>query len=300
MVEPQNIPRNEFPKSTAKSNGMHEINVSIDNHALTYYRDVEYLQRNGKSLYLQIIVPYTEHKELFPLIVYVPGSAFHKQNVPSCVSTLSLLASKGYTVALLEYRGSEEAAFPAQMLDAKQGLRFMQKNAEKYNADCNNIFVMGDSSGGHTALMAGLTTGIKKLEEDDNCVYVNGVIDLYGPVNIATMNCELSSQDHRTPDSPEGYLIGRKNVLENPELVYPTVVTNYIEKNRKIPPVLVFHGTNDELVSFSQSCELHDKLCEEKKEVYFYAINGAHHGGEEFWCEQVLNTEIEFIKKNMK
>lgn len=76
------------------------------------------------------------------------------------------------------------------------------------------------------------------------------------------MNDELSSQNHIEPDSPEGCLIGRLNVLEHPELTDSTVVMNYIDTTRDIPPVLLFHGTNDELVPFGQSCMLYDKLVE--------------------------------------
>ena len=64
---------------------------------------------------------------------------------------------------------------------------------------------MGDSSGGYTALMSGLTYGIKGIEDEkiSGADYsVRGIIDFYGPTNITTMNDEPSSQDHRTADSP--------------------------------------------------------------------------------------------------
>lgn len=58
----------------------------------------------------------------------------------------------------------------------------------------------------------------------------------------------------------------------------------------------MFHGTNDELVPFGQSCMLYDKLMECDKKADFYAIDGAHQGGREFWSEQCLDIIIEFIK----
>ena len=91
--------------------------------------------------------------------------------------------------------------------------------------------------------------------------------------------------------------LGRKNVLENPDLVKPTIVMNYISKEREIPPVLIFHGTNDELVPFGQSCMLYDKLTQCNKEATFYAVDNAHHGGREFWSNQVLDIIGAFVNR---
>ena len=133
----------------------------------------------------------------------------------------------------------------------------------------------------------------------ENSPLVKGVIDLYWPTNFATMNDEPSSQDHRTPDSPEGCEIGNKPVLEHPELVRPTIISNYVRKERELPPILIFHGTNDELVPFGQSCQLFDALREIGKTAIFYQVIGAHHGGREFWTKEVLDIEEKFMRDNI-
>ena len=298
MIEPINVPREQFPKSNIKSDGMITLNVNCDNRTMEYVPDIEYINRADIRLYIQLLLP-SDRTDSTPLIVYVPGSAFHWQNVKGVIPTASLLVNRGFAVAMVQYRGSEVATFPAQMLDAKAAVRFMKLSAHKYGLNSENVYLMGDSSGGHTVLMAGLTAGIPEFEED---IYsevssdVKGIVDLYGPTDITKMNDELSSQNHIEPDSPEGYLIGRRNVLEHPELTEPTIVMNYIDADREIPPVLIFHGTNDELVPFGQSCMLYDKLIQCKKEASFYAIDNAHHGGREFWSDEVLDIIEEFIK----
>ena len=202
-------------------------------------------------------------------------------------------------MAALEYRGSECAIFPAQALDAKAGVHFMREHAKEYGIHPENIFLMGDSSGAHTSVIAAFSYGVSELEEDgmeSSKPIVKGVIDLYGPTNFATMNEEPSSQDHRTPDSPEGCEIGNKSILDHPELVKPTVIANYVQKDRELPPILMFHGTNDELVPFGQSCELFDALQNAQKKATFYQVIGAHHGGREFWTKEVLDIEEQFIR----
>lgn len=301
MIQPINIPWNEFPKSEAVSEGMIPLSPKCDKVTCEYLPDVVYQTRGETELHLQLLIPCEEFcpPEGVPLIVLIPGSAFHKQEVKRWLFQGMLLAVRGFAVAMTEYRGSEEAPFPAQMLDAKAAIRFLKRHAREYRANPEKIVVMGDSSGGHTALMAGLTCGISALEEEEPLCggSVRGVIDSYGPTDISKMNDELSVQDHVSPDSPEGYLIGRKNVLEHPELAGPTVVMNYLGDGRPLPPVLIFHGSNDPLVAFSQSCMLHDKLREVGADVTFYQILGAHHGGREFWSEDVLSIVEQFIRR---
>ena len=210
------------------------------------------------------------------------------------------MAQKGFVIAALEYRGSECAIFPAQLLDAKAGVYYIKEHAKEYGIDPEKIILMGDSSGAHTAVMAAFSYGVDELEEEkrkSRKPIVKGVIDLYGSTNFATMNEEPSSQDHRTPDSPEGCEIGKKAILEHPELVQPTIIANYVQEEKELPPILMFHGTNDELVPFGQSCQLFEALKNAKKDATFYQVIGAHHGGREFWTREVLDIEECFIKR---
>lgn len=298
-MEPLFVSREDFPMSTVTVEGMIPMQPKIDNYEIYYHEDVPYIERDGRTLRLQIIGPIGAEPNL-PCIVYIPGSAFHEQNVKERMPQLSYFAQRGFVVAALEYRGSECAIFPAQALDAKAGVQFMKDHAKEYGIHPDNVFLMGDSSGGHTAMMAAFSYGVDELEEDgrrSSTPIVKGVIDLYGPTNFATMNDEPSSQDHRTPDSPEGCEIGNKAVLEHPELVRPTIIANYVQENRELPPILMFHGTNDELVPFGQGCQLYEALRNAGKDATFYQVLGAHHGGREFWTKEVLDLEEHFIRR---
>lgn len=293
-----NVSRENFPMSHAAVEGMITMRPVCDNYEISYVDDVVYCERPEAKLHLQILLP-MDGRTHRPLIMYIPGSAFHWQNVKERLPQFAYLAQRGFAVAALQYRGSEAAAFPAQTLDAKAGIRFMKRHAAEYGIDPEKIVVMGDSSGGHTAMMAGFTCGIKELEEPDGEFdsSVRGVIDLYGPVNFTTMNDQPSSQNHSLPDSPEGMELGGVNVLENPDLARTAAVTTYVSPDRTIPPILMFHGTNDELVPFEQSCELFGALKNSGKDASFYRVMGAHHGGREFWTSQVLDIVEAFIQR---
>lgn len=299
MVTPRYIPREEFPRSPSRAEGMISLDVRTDNFEMNLIRDIKYIERGGVSLYVQLILPDAISPRT-PLVVYVTGSAFHWQNIPQTIPRLCLLANKGAAVASVQYRGAEAAPFPAQALDVKAAVRFIKGIAPKYGLNPANVFLMGDSSGGHTALIGGITAGAE-FEETvyaEHSSEVRGIIDLYGVVDISRMNDELSAFDHTTADCPAGLLIGGVTVPDHPALYEPTVVTRYITPERRLPPVLILHGTNDEVVPFGQSCLLYERLRECGKQARFYAVEGAHHGGREFWAEQTLGIIADFLAEN--
>ncbi len=79
-----------------------------------------------------------------------------KQNINSKLGVLSRLAEKGYVIAVVEYRHSGIATFPAQAIDTRNAIRFMKIHADEYKADTTKMFVAGDSSGGHSAFFHSL------------------------------------------------------------------------------------------------------------------------------------------------
>ncbi len=203
-------------------------------------------------------------------------------------------------MAIVQYRESDLAPFPAQIEDTKTAIRFLRKHHEEYFIDEKNVFLFGDSSGGHVALVSGLTC---KLPLFNGTLYpeysheVRAIIDFYGVVDITMEDGFPTTENHQQPDSPEGYLIGRKNVLEHLDIARQTNPMTYLDGD--IPPILIAHGTKDRLVAFKQSVNLYKALKEKNKDVIFYRMKGADHGGPMFFCEEMLDEVIKFIKKSI-
>ncbi|MFR2144300.1 MAG: prolyl oligopeptidase family serine peptidase, partial [Faecalimonas sp.] len=174
--------------------------------------------------------------------------------------------------------------------------------AEEYHIDVDNIFIMGDSSGGHTAVLAGITAGQNILDTEDYNEYscqVKAIVDFYGVTDVCQKEDFPTTLNQGEPDSPEGKLIGGNNVYEHPELSVPVTCANYVEKATPIPPILMMHGTGDDTVSWRQSVRLYKKLREEEKDVTFYIMENAVHGDNAFWTTENLNIVDEFIKKHI-
>lgn len=113
------------------------------------------------------------------------------------------------------------------------------------------------------------------------------------------MNYYASAQNHYDPQSPEGFEIGQKNVLEHPELVEATIPMRYLSADQDTPPLLIMHGSRDMLVPFSQSVFLYQSMKFLGKEVTFYKINDANHGFLGFNNDTVLNIVAEFLKAHI-
>ncbi len=58
------------------------------------------------------------------------------------------LAQRGFTVVNFTYRLAPEFRFPSPIIDTNNVFSWIGENAEKYNIDKNNLFVVGDSAGG--------------------------------------------------------------------------------------------------------------------------------------------------------
>jgi acetyl esterase/lipase len=304
IVEPKPSNGEAFPESTASAPGILTIKADPSDLACKLHANVLYATKSGIPLHLHIIEPKQREgeKRLFPLVVYVQGSAWFKQDLGYEIPQLSRFARKGYVIAVVEHRPSPIAPFPAQLKDAKTAIRFLIRNTATYNIDFDKIALWGDSSGGHTAVMTGMTLDDPQLSDEsptDEPIQVKAVVDFYGPIDISKMNLEPSTQDHRDPTSPEGMLIGGVHVLENPDKVKPTAPTNYLDKTKEIPPFLIIHGNMDRLVPFGQSVLLYEALKQNDKFVVMYKLDGADHGGSPFWTDDVLKIVDDFLREHL-
>ncbi len=282
------------------------LDLAVTDLEWLYVPNVEYADYGGCKRYLQMIVPYKPYwqEEKFPLVVFIPGSAWYEQDMYSKVPMLGRLAEYGYVVAAVQYRGSKLASFPAQVQDAKAAIRFLRSRAEEYHLDTENVFVFGDSSGGHTALLAGFTQDNGELDSDLYPGYscsVSGIIDYSGPAEL--LKCRQEAEQRGVPANepmPLDDLFGGRDIRSIPELVAKASCLEYIKREIPIPPVLIFHGDNDQVVCHTQSELLYQTLLEQGKEAEFYLIPGAGHGGPPFWGKEVLNLIHNFLQTHIR
>ena len=150
--------------------------------------DVEYVKEGGVPLHMEILTPFTRNKQegVYPCVVFVQGSAWMKQDVLEHIPLYAHLAERGYIVAIVEYRHSGIAPYPAQAVDARNAIRYIKVHAEELHVDPDKMILAGDSSGGHTAMFGGLR---HNDDSDENrfpgiSAEVSGIINYYGSVSV--------------------------------------------------------------------------------------------------------------------
>lgn len=305
IIEPKVVPFEEFPTSQAMAEGMiTRVEDRTPRHPLVHL-DVVYAEKDGMPLRTHVIIPPLDLRDTtttFPLIMFVQGSAWQKQRLGSNLAQLIEFSKKGYVIALVEYRWAPNAPFPAQVIDTKTAIRFLYSQAETYHINKNEVVLWGDSSGGHTVAMTAVTEFNQEFSEESNeeePLNIRAVIDFYGPTKIVRMNYQPSTQNHISSESLEGQLFGKKNILENQELVEKANPANYVSVATPIAPMLILHGDKDRLVPFEQSVLFYEALKAADKDVEFYRLAGSDHADDSFFTKEIYNLLHAFIQKNI-
>ena len=250
--------------------------------------DLEYARVGDRSLRLDLYLPEGVDGPL-PLLVWVHGGAW-RMGTKDHPRALPLL-SRGYAVASVEYRLTQESVFPAQIHDCKAAIRWLRAHAAEYGFDPARIGAWGGSAGGHLVALLGTSAGVADLEGDLGCAEqlgcaehlgcseyssaVQAVCDWYGPSDLLRMDDVPGSMEHNAPDSPESQLIGAP-IQSRPDLVARVNPITYITPDA--PPFLLMHGTADDVVIPNQSEFLHAALVEAGVPVSLIMLGGLGHG----------------------
>lgn len=249
---------------TKKHNARQEANWQV-------YRDLKYGADVMQSL--DLYIPPNAHAGT-PVIVFIHGGGWVAGD--KALATFFELSKKGYALASVNYRLLWEAAFPAQIQDCKGAIAFLRSNAGKYKLDPERIAVWGCSSGGHLAMLLA-TTGNGEVPEWESeskgvSTRIEAVCDWAGPSDLVSLinskpldkYIRLYTKNLVGPPGP-----GReaKWVLASP--------VRYIKHGD--PPVLIMHAKRDNLIPFSQSEELIERLKSKGVKSQLIALDAPHH-----------------------
>ena len=228
--------------------------------------DVVYTKVNGWEGRMDLYTNQTADKPT-PVVINIHGGGWN-HGVKESQKGYGSFFKNGYAVANVEYRLVDVAPAPAAIEDVRCALIYLYKNAKELNIDTNKIVVMGGSSGGHLALMAGLLANDKKF--DTNCnfdkeIKVAAIIDKYGVTDLVPLGKWKSAKRWL------GYGYNDKKFTESVSPLY------YV--NQKSPPTFIIHGDADPIVPYNQSVALFKKLKENNVKSEFLTIKEGKHGG---------------------
>ncbi len=236
----------------------------------------------------------------FPALIFIYGSGWGYKSIGrrQYCSALIKAAERGYVAVTVDYRlisvkenDKTKYLFPAQVYDVKCAVRWLRANAKKYKIDPNRIGAVGWASGGHLALMLGLTDPSHGLEgECGNSKFSSGV---QAVVSLSALT-ELISLYHEVRSSSImliEFLGGTPE--EVPDQYKIASPLTYVSKDD--PPVLTIHGDRNTSVPPKQAELLDAKMKEAGAPHMLIIKKGVGH--ENFWDD---NAVWDFFDKHLK
>ncbi|NDV95891.1 alpha/beta hydrolase [Dysgonomonas sp. 521] len=134
----------------------------------------------NRNLSLHIYRPDDECR--YPALLMVHGGGWTSGSLSMQMPMAQQIASKGYVAIPVEYRLSPEVLYPAAVHDLKTAVRWVRANAEEYGIDTTKIAISGCSSGGHLAMLIGMTNSQPAYE--GNGEYAKYQSNVHAVINI--------------------------------------------------------------------------------------------------------------------
>lgn len=254
-----------------------------------------------------------------PAIVEIHGGWFYgggPASKPDGVGGWQIFTRHRLAIFSIQYRLGKDGGFPQNIRDCRNAIRFIRKNAARFNIDPNRIDVTGGSAGGHLSLMVamvpenfddgGPTPGLEGIS-----ARVSGSFSYIppadfvrfwneGPADVITNGngtVSFRPPDDRIPnDSRPRFRVLFHGIIpdtdEHRSLYTRMCPIGQVRKD--VPPLLICDGEKDPIVPGLEGKELYEKLKSIGADAtYWMTPNGGHAfpGGDGF--DKVLDRFIE-------
>lgn len=296
--------------------------------ALRILRGIEFARpQNAGPLLLDLYLPGApaEDQGGLPAVIHFHGGGWRTGERSSLgpgvdglgLSPIEELAGAGFVVASADYRLTDTATFPAQLLDAKAAVRWLRAHAVDYGVDPDRIYAWGDSAGGHLASLVGLaaraaepkvTEAAEPTEPDANPASggddrVAAVAAWYPPTDLERMGGQARPDAVARADDPgsrEALLLGAQPA-DAPDKARAASPLTYVHPDA--PPFLLIHGTSDRFVPVAQSTGFAVALEAAGNAVELLLLEDADHmwqlpDGGSTAAEQATAATIDFFRRH--
>ncbi len=264
----------------------------------TYTKDNIVIHRHpNRTLKLDFARPKTG-KGPFPLIVCIHGGGWAQGNRKQMREQMLNFAKAGFASACIEYRLTSQAKYPAQVNDSTEAINYLIDHASKLRINAKKIALFGGSAGGHIALMLSEVQNdidrkslpLAKLHSP-----VCATASLAGPTNLNKQfrPAIQGIVDNLFSDADRENIDG---IAQNRINASPITFADAQD-----PPMLLVHGTNDDIVPFDQAEEMMTVCKSKNVHADLITIEGAGHGGggnKKDWDSSVAKL-LQFFREHL-
>ncbi|MBK3567790.1 alpha/beta hydrolase [Streptomyces sp. MBT62] len=257
--------------------------VAVDSRSDVVYATAELPGGARRELKADVLRPSGD--ERLPLVVYLPGGAFLRCNKAMAFEARQHVAESGFVVASVEYRvTSDGATFHDSVRDVRAALAYLRSYADDFGIDPRAVALWGESAGGHVAALTGVTDGLPEFSDASDPArpgQLRAVIDAYGSSELSAIAAdfdEAARLHYQREATHFSAYLGRPGAPfpEIPDAVRAADPATYATASA--PPFLFLHGSEDMLVSPSQTQHVHQALRAAGADSTRYVLKGANHG----------------------
>lgn len=252
--------------------------VPVDEDSIMVIRDIVYTtaqDNEGKAIYLKLdtAFPKVTNGKPLPVVVYIHGGGYKQGSKAAGFELIKLFAQGKYFAVSIDYRLSGVAPFPAAVHDCKAAIRFLRANAKDLAIDPNRIGIFGHSAGGHLCALLGVSSNNNvqtlegNLQPTGESSAVRCVVDMSGPIDFLMVDEDARSRFLTPWLGANGETYDKNAKAASP--------LTYIDSED--PPILIIHGSDDQLVPVDHAIKFRDALKESGVKVRFFKIEDAGH-----------------------
>lgn len=130
-------------------------------------KEVIYSRKDGMALTLLVLQPAKPNGKAVVSIVSGGWNSVYNSAVQYYIKGTEPFTKAGYTVFLTMHGSNPRYTIPDAVSDIKKAVQFVRYSAATYSIDPNNIAITGTSSGGHLALLVGMSEDVQQTASFD-------------------------------------------------------------------------------------------------------------------------------------
>ncbi|MBA3656991.1 MAG: alpha/beta hydrolase [Gemmatimonadaceae bacterium] len=170
-----------------------------------------------------------------PVVIFLHGGRWRNGSKDEYRLLGDALTRRGLVVVVPDYRLFPEAKFPDWVDDAARAVRWTRTNIRRFGGDSSQIWVVGHSSGAHSAALLALDERyLRNVQLPSDAV--RGYVSMAGPVDTTWTEPDVQEVMGARDDWPSTYPV------------------NFIDGKER--PILFLHGADDRTVSARNSVRL--------------------------------------------
>lgn len=260
---------------------------------VVFKKDLEYGTGGGEHRHLNLARP-AELSAPAPAVVVIHGGAWMGGNKEGHNAQIKELAQRGFVAVTIGYRLAPQHPFPAQIEDCKCAVRWLRAHADELQIDPQRIGAIGFSAGAHLAMMLGAMDDADGLEGaggwSDQSSKVQAVVSFAGPTDLT-----LELPQHST-EIVEKFVGGPLD--EKIDVVRQASPITYVSPGDA--PMLLFQGTNDEIVPCNQAFAMATALSKANVPGRVELLIGAGHGWPADESKRTFAVAYDFLEEHLK